>query len=469
LELGWNVSKGIQRQEDSSMADYEKLRQKHFAEAVSLVPEHVDRLSWSADRLHKEREGRLRTLISVAKELSPWHQKRLADINPEEFTEANLESVPPMTKNDLMKNWDEIVTAQRLNLNLVNSHLDSLSTDQYLFDHYHAVASGGSSGFRGVFVYDWTSWAIYAILMVRWGIRDSLNNPQPVETPPVNAHIAADKATHVSSALVQTFSNYHQFPITLPMETIVAGLNKVQPTHLSGYPSALYLLTHEARAGRLRISPRHVNTSAEPLLPEIRTALEQTWGASISNLWGCSEGGVATSCGHGQGMHMSDDVTIVEPVDAEGKPVPPGVRSTKIYLTNLYNHTLPLIRYEITDEMTFLDEPCPCGSAYRRIDDIQGRLDEVLTYACGIQVHPHLFRSVLGGERNILEYQVRQTRCGAAISIRCVGDVDVSNLRSKIEKGLKVLGLEDAEVSITQAEHFERLATGKLKRFISLD
>ena len=455
------------------MADYEKLRQKHIAEAHSLVAEHVDRLSWSADRLHKEREGRLRTLISVAKERSPWHRQRLAAINPEEFTEANLGSVPPMTKNDLMENWDEIVTVRRLNLTLVNFHLDSLSTDQYLFDHYHAVASGGLSGFRGVFVYDWTSWAIYAILMGRWGIRDSLSNPEPVEAPPVHAHIAADRATHVSSAIVQTFSNpqapYHRFPITLPIEKIVAGLNKVQPTSLEGYPSALYLLTHEARAGRLRISPRRVSASAEPLLPEIRKAIEETWGAPISNLWACSEGGVAVSCGHGRGMHMSDDITIVEPVDAEGKLVPPGVGSTKVYLTNLYNHTLPLIRYELTDEMTFLNEPCPCGSVHRRIDDIQGRLDEVLTYASGIRVHPHLFRSVLRGERNILEYQVRQTRCGAAISIRCVGDVDVSNLRSEIEKGLNTLGFEDADVSITQVEHFERLATGKLKRFIPLD
>ena len=118
--------------------------------------------------------------------------------------------------------------------------------------------------------------------------------------------------------------------------------------------------------------------------------------------------------------------------------------------------------------MTVIDEPCPCGSAHRRIEDIQGRLEESFTYATGVLVHPHLFRSALGHERRILEYQVRQTPRGAAISIRCASEVDVPNLRSVIVEGLAALGLEDPAVSITQVDHFERQATGKLKRFLPL-
>ena len=41
---------------------------------------------------------------------------------------------------------------------------------------------------------------------------------------------------------------------------------------------------------------------------------------------------------------------IIEPVDGVGEPVPPGMSSQKVYLTNLFNPLLPLIRYEITDE-----------------------------------------------------------------------------------------------------------------------
>jgi phenylacetate-coenzyme A ligase PaaK-like adenylate-forming protein len=86
-------------------------------------------------------------------------------------------------------------------------------------------------------------------------------------------------------------------------------------------------------------------------------------------------------------MHLNDDFCIVEPVDVQGKSVPSGVQSAKIYLTNRFNHTLPLIRYEVTDEVTILDEPCSCGSAHRRMDDVMGRLDDSFVYASGIRIH----------------------------------------------------------------------------------
>jgi len=167
-------------------------------------------------------------------------------------------------------------------------------------------------------------------------------------------------------------------------------------------------------------------------------------------------------------MHLCDDLVIIEPVDQQGKAVPPGVPSAKVYLTNLFNHVLPLIRYELEDEMTFLDEPCPCGSAHRRIDDIQGRLDDVFRYGNSVQVHPHLFRSALGRQPNILEYQVHQTERGADIAAHCVGALDSAELEREVAAGLSASGLKRPSVSIRQVKGLERLATGKLKRFVPL-
>jgi phenylacetate-coenzyme A ligase PaaK-like adenylate-forming protein len=98
-------------------------------------------------------------------------------------------------------------------------------------------------------------------------------------------------------------------------------------------------------------------------------------------------------------MHLSDDLPIVEPVDARGGAVSLGVRSAKVYTTNLYNPVLPLIRYEITDEVTLLEEPCPCGSAHRLVEDIQGRLDDSFFYPGVGMIHSHVFRSRLGREQ----------------------------------------------------------------------
>ncbi len=451
------------------MSTYEELRQRHLAEMMARIPEHLERITWPVERLRAEREEKLRALVRVAQERSPWHRERLAHLDPDTLHEADLERIPMMTKDDLMRHWDDIVTDRRLSLAMVENHLETLKTDAYLLDHFHGVASGGSSGQRGVFVYDWEAWLVCYLGVARLGLRTVMNDPELSGQPLVVGSVAAEKPTHMTSVMTQTFASpmitSHRFPVTLPLDEIVAGLNAAKPNVLIGYASALALLAHEAREGRLRIAPRLLIPFAETLLPEVRTLLGETWSASVGNMWGTTEGGpTGDSCGQGPGMHLSDDLLIIEPVDTRGRPVPPGVRSAKLYLTNLYNLALPLLRIEVTDEITLLDEPCPCGSTHRSVADIQGRLDDSFVYADGVTIHPLVFRSPLGRQRNIIEYQVRQTQRGATIAIRCAGDVDLTNLREEITQGLTQLGLPDPTVDIKRVGQLQREASGKLKR-----
>ena len=100
-----------------------------------------------------------------------------------------------------------------------------------------------------------------------------------------------------------------------------------------------------------------------------------TPGRAVANGYGMSEGVFPGPCGHG--THLPDDICIFETVDAEGRPVEPGTLSHCVLVTNLYNHTQPLIRFEITDEVSVIDRPCPCGSSMRVLSDPQGRLDDI--------------------------------------------------------------------------------------------
>jgi phenylacetate-coenzyme A ligase PaaK-like adenylate-forming protein len=286
------------------------------------------------------------------------------------------------------------------------------------------------------------------------------------------ASVTAAHFSHATAAMARTFSSPRmttvRLPVTLPTEEIVAGLNEVQPDFMTVYPSALHVLAHESAAGRLRIAPRRVLAGAEPLLPEIRAAAEQAWGVKVINVYGTSEGGgTGVGCDRGS-THLSEDQLIVEPVDLAGRAVPPGERSAKIYLTNLYNPVLPLIRYEITDEVTVLPGPCACGSGHRRIADVQGRLDDVFSYG-GRRVHPHLFRTALGREADVVEYQVRQTPAGAAIAIRCTAPVSLDALRDRVATALARAGLDRPQVTVEVVDRFERPGgPAKLKRFLPL-
>jgi len=80
------------------MTDYEDLGQRHLADLAALMPEHVQRLRWPAQRLAAERRERLRDLLRVALASSPWHRERLAGVNPHRFEEADLAGLPPMTR-----------------------------------------------------------------------------------------------------------------------------------------------------------------------------------------------------------------------------------------------------------------------------------------------------------------------------------------------------------------------------------
>jgi phenylacetate-coenzyme A ligase PaaK-like adenylate-forming protein len=110
-----------------------------------------------------------------------------------------------------------------------------------------------------------------------------------------------------------------------------------------------------------------VTSQGEPLARPERELLAATWRSPVCEVYTLSEcGGVAATCVGGE-LHVCDDTIIVEPVDAEGRPVAPGEPAAKWYLTNLYNATLPLIRYEVDDPVTLGAGTCACGSAHRTL------------------------------------------------------------------------------------------------------
>ena len=428
----------------------------------------MSRIDWPADRIYQERRRALRRLLATAAERSPWHRERLAGIDVAGL--SGVASLPVMTKADLMDNFDAVVTDRRLTRELCERHLQQGAGGAYLLGEYQVVASGGSSGRRGVFVYGWDAWAICWASMMRFPHRDWASDPALAGVDRVAAVVAASKPTHVSAAFRHTFSGSrtpeHLIPVSQPTGQIVAALNRLQPTELIGFSSVLPRLAREAQAGRLRIAPRRVMAISEPLFPEARAAIQPAWDVPVGNRYGMSEGVFAGFCGHAS--HLPDDLCLFEPVGPAGRPVPDGVRSQRVYVTNLYNHVLPLIRFEVTDEVTVAGGTCPCGSAFRRITDPQGRLDDTFAYPSGVSIHPHLFRSSLGQHRQIIEYQVQQTPRGAEIRVVTDAPLDTAGAAMKIGEALAAVGLEQPDVTITQAAVLARQASGKLKRFIPL-
>jgi phenylacetate-coenzyme A ligase PaaK-like adenylate-forming protein len=460
----------------ATVSEFDVDRQRHLRAFADRLSVEADRLTWPLERLHRLRDERLRALLQTAKERSPWHAKRLAGIDVDAVRGADLAAIPAMTKTDVMEHWDEIVTDRRLTLESAEAHLDRVASEgpAYLLGEYQVVTTGGSSGRRGVFVWDFEGWLGFALSRERptFWLRRRAGGDREVR----RAFVAAAHSTHPTAILPRTFAGSPQlgvgrsFPVTLPLAEIVEGLNRFQPTDLFAYPSMMHRLAGEMTRGRLSISPRELNCGAEPLLPDARAQIEAAFGRPVMNLYAATEVGViARSYPGSAGLHLNEDIAVYEPVDADMRPVAAGTTAAKLLVTNVINHAIPLIRYELADELTVLAEPNPGPWTGRRIADIEGRVEGTFVYDGDVEIHLHLFRSALGRRRQILEYQVRQTPVGADIAVRTSAQLDSEALSRELVTAIAKLGVDRPRVSVAEVEDIERTgSTGKLRRFIPL-
>lgn len=452
-------------------ADFDSARLPHLRALIGRFRGELEKLTWPLERLHALRDERLRALLRYAAERSPWHARRLRNVDIEAIGGDDLSAIPPMTKADLMSAWDEIVTDRRLTLDLVRRHLAGVAErgPAYLLDDYQAVATGGATG---VFVWDRDGWleaALNSWRHVGW----ILGHLNLVGVPARAATIAAEHAIHMTEAMRRTFEIDDSgllLPVSRSLPDIVRALNAHEPTQLLAYPSMLHRLALEARSGRLAIAPALMFCGAEPLLPHMRATIESTFGAPAIDMYASSECGlIACSPPGSPHLHVAEDLGVFEAVDRTGRPVAPGRIADRLLVTNVINRALPLIRYELTDEVTFLDEPNPGPWTGRRIAAVRGRLDDLFVYADDVVVHPYVFWSALGRDPRIVEYQVRQTRRGAAVAVELAEELPIQPIEEQLATSLRQAGLRQPTVDVRVVPAIERHPTsGKIRRFVPI-
>jgi phenylacetate-CoA ligase len=114
---------------------------------------HTERLHWDAARLEAFQRDELRRLLSDAVLRSPFHAARLEGIDVDRFELEQLPELPVMNKEQMMSSFSELLADRRLTRTRVKEHLATLGTEPRLLDgEYVCLASGESSGLRGVFV-----------------------------------------------------------------------------------------------------------------------------------------------------------------------------------------------------------------------------------------------------------------------------------------------------------------------------
>lgn len=442
-----------------------------FALTSRIAAELVSHDTWTREGLLAHQDKMLMALLRHAATNSPYYRETIGELVA---SGRPIDEFPIMNKTKLMANFDAIVTDRKLTRKLIEQHVNSERSGELLLDNYRCIATGGSTGQRGLFVYDKDAWNMAAANQMR------IQRMMGITPDMRGLGIGAPSPVHLSYRFHAEFRAIRPGAPTLfvtsPIEEIVAELNSYQPDYLNAYPSLIRRLAEEQKAGRLRIAPKLFRSAAEALAPDVRELVREVWKAPVADGYTATETAImAVDCEHRSGMHILEDLVLLEVVDANYLPVPAGTQGAKMLATVLFNHTLPMIRYEFSDLITLADGTCPCGRPFRRIEQIEGRAEEILRFktASGAVAEVHAARLWfhLVKVSGIRQYQFGTLPDGIRIRLA----IDPGSDRGAVEqqakaiaaRALEDLGIAGARIDVEFVDKIERIGGGAKEKIVS--
>lgn len=428
---------------------------------------------------------RLRKLIAVASQQSPFYAERLRGVDPERFTLADL---PTVTKTELMGSFDQVVTDRTLRRGDVEEFLsDPARLGQWYRGKYAVCRTSGTQGEPALIVHDRSMIDLhYLIQMARCTVlrSDPLSLVSHVVNPNRMAAITAGRSFGPSAftlayapAASRWFVKHRWFPQIEPLDEVVAQLNEYQPHILLAYAGVHETLAREALAGRLRLTHLcQVSNISEPLSAIARRSIGEAFRVPVLDFYAAGEClALSAGCKEGHGIHLNADWAILEVVDRQGQPVAPGQPGEKVFLTNLYNTVQPFIRYEIPDVVTMSPTPCPCGNPMPLILRVEGRTEDTVWIADAERfrrLDPYIFLDILNLHPALGPYQVIQQQRNAFL-LRAAPAQGRSLSREELIRSMRA-GLQQYQLDRLIEFDVEIVPSlpadprsGKLKRIIS--
>lgn len=429
---------------------------------------------WTRHKLIAHQQRRLSAVVRYAAKNSQFYAELYRGIKTD--GPVDLRNLPTVNKATMMEHFDRLVTDPRLRLVELQGHLQSLTRDEYYLGEYRVLATSGSSGVRGVFVFDRKAWCTVLAGSFRAGTMMGMS-PRLSHRLRV-AVITTESPTHASRVMTDSTDvgtvNVLQLHATSRVEELVEALNTFQPEVVAGFSSVIALLAIEQLEGRLDIHPQVVETGAEVRTCEMERNIREAWGIAPYDLYGTTEcGAFNVDCSFHRGIHVFEDLWIAEVVDEQNRPVPDGSLGHRVLMTNLFNFTQPLIRYEVSDMLTMSTEPCPCGRPFRLIASVEGRSDDIIWLRGrqdrDVPVHPILFRDAIGSLPEVKEYCVERTDTRLSVTVVPRGEAwnesVVAGLTEHLRLRLESLGAICPEIEFQRVDRLERDPSkmGKLK------
>ncbi|HEY7155077.1 MAG TPA: hypothetical protein VH575_14030 [Gemmataceae bacterium] len=365
---------------------------REFERTQFLTAEEVRQLQWQ----------RLRTLLEHAYDQCPFYRQRFdrAGLTPGDLRGLeDLRPLPVLEKRDIQEQGEEMVARNWPRNDLIPNQTGGSTGAPVSF--YLSKARKCSRAAATLRHNRWAGWRVGDRAAIIWGApRDRPDNSWRVRL----------RGTLLREPLWLDTANITE----ANMVAFHAALSRWRPRIVQAYARSAVLFAQYLQArGLTPHRPHAIVTSAEVLEADERRLLEDVFGCSVFNRYGCREVSVvASECPAHRGLHIMAEGLHVEIETPHGPAVPGEMGS--ILVTDLLNHAMPLIRYRIGDLGAWAAGTCPCGRGLPRLERVAGRVTDFLVGCDGRLVSGvYLATYVVAQRPSLGQVQILQHKAGA--------------------------------------------------------
>lgn len=414
------------------------------------VLSYQQRESFSEVDWKKWQEERLRQLTRLAAERVPYYQQTWTKSEKEAAKAGQLADLPLLEKEPLRADPRQFLQRDMQNGKHLVFHTSG-STGTPIDTYWTPRELRNSMALREVRS---AHWAGVSFRMPRATFSGRLVEPDPNSEGPYHRFNLVEKQVY--------FSAFHLKPETA--KNYIQALYTHQVQWLTGYAASWYTLARLIIEQDLQVPPiQAVITTSEKVTPEMRQVMEKAYHCQVFEEYSTVENiFFAQDCSYGR-MHVSPDAGLIEILRPDGTPCETGELG-EVVATGFIRTLQPLIRFRIGDMASWSAEACPCGRQMPVIQEVAGRIEDLIVTPDGRQTVR--FHGVFVDQKAIREGQIIQEALDQIrVLVVPAREFSPSDHQEVIHRVQQRLG-ENIKVSVDLVEQIPRTDAGKFRAVI---
>jgi len=333
------------------------------------------------DELHQIQRKKMKHIVDYAYRHVQFYKElfKKAGIHPSDIkNQSDLNKIPLISKEDIKRNFP-----------------DKIISNEYNYLKCKIWDTSGSTGLPLRIVYDWKANDFARAVLLRSYFNIGLRYfdrwcyvaPDEFRKDKERGYFITEKIGFISPYYISVFHS---------IEKKIELLKKFKPRILESLATDLYLIARYIKEKDIKnITPDITVSNGELLDDYMRKYITNVFGVDHFDVYGCMElRRIAWECPKHEGYHIDIDSMVVQFLDDNGEEVSAGEKG-RIVLTGLFNHAMPLIRYDIGDIGIPSNHRCSCGRGLPMMKIIQGKLMDFIVTSEGQLLSPHIFKRVL--------------------------------------------------------------------------